>query len=90
MKGYAFLDADGRLQYRDGEYIEKSNPFFWQQNKYDILERWKFDTEDMTSMLFMFRQIRDLKLNRREVIEFCTLIGFDMQLLKDANKIQPE
>ena len=87
MKGYAFLDADGRLQLRSKEYIDVDNPFFWQINKHEILAKWKFDTDDINSMLFMFRQMRDLKLRKPMVLEFSVTIGFDMQLLKDANKI---
>jgi hypothetical protein len=94
MKGYAFLDVDFRLQYRSKEYIEVDNPFFWQQNKYDILNKWKFDTDDLDSMFFMFRQIRDVfrgsKLSQETVKDFCKIIGFDMKVLKDAYKIQPE
>jgi hypothetical protein len=87
MKGYAFLDADGRMQYRSQEYIDVDNPFFWQQNRYDILRKWKFDTEDMASMLFMFRHLRDLRLSADLVMEFCTMINFDVETLKNANKV---
>lgn len=94
MKGYAFLDADGRLQYRQKKYIDEDNPFFWQQNKHDILRKWQFDTEDLDSMFFMFKQIRDIfrgsKLSQEPVKDFCKMIGFDMKVLKDAYKIQPE
>jgi hypothetical protein len=90
MKGYAFLDVDGRLQYRIKEYIDIDNPFFWQQNRYDILRKWQFDTADFNSMLFMFKQIRDLKLDVNMVKEFCTMIDFDIETLKIASKIQPK
>lgn len=94
MKGYAFLDTDGKLQYRLKEYIDEHNPYFWQQNKHEILRKWQFDTEDLDSMYFMFKQIRDIfrssKLSQQTVKEFCTMIGFDMKVLKDAFKVQPE
>lgn len=87
MKGYAFLDADHRLQYRIKEYIDVDNPFFWQQNRFEILRKWAFDTEDMSSMLFMFRQIRDMQIKKDVVLEFCQMIGFDIETLKNANKV---
>ena len=94
MKGYAFLDADGRLQYRSKKYIDEDNPFFWQQNKYEILRKWEFDTDSLDSMYYMFRQIRDIfrgsKLSTQTVKDFSTMIGFDMKVLKDAYKVQPE
>jgi hypothetical protein len=94
MKGYGFLDADGKMQYRTQEYIEQDNPFFWQQNTHDIIRTWKFDTDDLDSMYNMFRQVRDIfrtyKYGQQTVVDFCSMIGFDIKLLKDANKIQSE
>lgn len=94
MKGYAFLDADFRLQYRTQNYIEVDNPYFWQQNQHEILRKWKFDTDEIDSMHYMFRQIRDIfvgsKLSPQTVKDFCSMIGFDIKTLKDAFKIQPE
>jgi hypothetical protein len=94
MKGYAFLDADGRMQVRTKEYIDVENPFFWQQNKHEILRKWEFDTDSLDSMHYMFRQIRDIfrssGIGQQTVKDFCMMIDFDMKILKDANKIQPE
>jgi hypothetical protein len=91
MQGYAFLDSDFNLQYRSKEYIDNDNPYFWQQNKHFIVYRWKFDTDDVKSMMLMFKQIRDIfqqsKLSPETVREFCNMIGFDTKLLKDANTL---
>lgn len=94
MQGYAFLDADGRIQFRHKKYIDEDNPFFWQQNKHEILRKWQFDTENLDSMHLMFRQIRDIfqgsDLSPQTVKDFCMMIGFDIKTLKDAYKIQRE
>jgi hypothetical protein len=91
MIGYAFLDSDTRLQYRTQHYIEVENPYFWQQNKGYILQKWKFDTDDLASMFLMFRQIREIflgaKLSPEHVVEFCNMIGFDTKQLKDVYKV---
>jgi hypothetical protein len=91
MKGYAFIDMDFNLQYRTAEFIEVDNPFFWQQNKDFILRKWKFDTEDLSSMYFMFNQLREIfkgqNASATTVENFCTMIDFNTKLLKDANKV---
>lgn len=91
MIGYAFLDSDSRLQYRTQKFIEVDHPHFWQENKYYILRKWKFDTDDLQNMHNMFRQIREIfqssKLSPELVVEFCQMIGFDTKQLKDAYKI---
>jgi hypothetical protein len=94
MKGYAFLDADFKLQFRHKEYIDLDNPFFWQQNNAEILRKWEFDTENIESMHYMFRQLRDIfrgsKLSQQTIKDFCVMVNFDIKVLKDAYKIQSE
>lgn len=91
MKGYAFIDADCNLQYRTQKYIEEDNPYFWQQNRHYIMYKWWFDTDDLSRMYFVFRQIREIftkmNLSPRPVEEFCSMINFDTKLLKDVNKV---
>lgn len=87
MIGYAYLDFDNQLVIKDKNYIEVDNPFFWDQNRNLIVKKWKFDTNDFQSMLFMFRQIRDLQVNRRTVIDFANSLNFDLERLGNANKV---
>lgn len=92
MIGYAFLDSDCNLQYRTQQFIEHDNPYFWQQNKDFIMRKWRFDTEDLDIMKYMFNQIREIfrssNLNPSSVENFCNMIGFDTRILKDAGKVQ--
>src|ERR1700757_2355456 len=96
MKGYAFLDVDARIQYRTKDYIDNDNPYFWQQNKHNVMKTWQFDTDDLDSMFNMFKQIRDIfrtsKYGTQTVKDFCVMIDFDMKQLKfkDDNQVQSD
>ena len=43
VKGYCYLDTDGKLNFRTAEYIEVDNPMFWAENDAWILAVWKFE-----------------------------------------------
>lgn len=88
MKGYAFLNSDHILGYRTKEYIDVENPFFWQQNKYGIVRKWAFDTEDMESMLFLFRQCKDLLVQPNILKDFCKMIDINPKMVSEYVKEQ--
>jgi len=77
MKGYAFLDNEGNIGFRVGDYIDNINPGFWQDNIYLIIKTWSFDTENMSTMYSMYSQFRSMKLKSQAVLEFSSLINFD-------------
>jgi hypothetical protein len=82
MRGYCFLDLEGNLVYKPAEYIEIDNPKFWQDNDPFILEIWKFDTSDVSSMYRMYSKFKVLRLNSTLVLEFTKAIGFNIDTLK--------
>jgi hypothetical protein len=81
MKGYAYLDVEGGLHYKPASYIDNDNPAFWMDNSYLILIVWKFDTEDLSSMLQMYSKFKELKLKSDVVLNFSTAIKFNIASL---------
>lgn len=91
MKGYAYLDLDNNLVYKPAEYIDSDNPYFFIQNSHLVVKKWKFDTQDFTSMENMLRSFTDLKIDVSRTLEFLQCISFhpnDLKTLKqDASKV---
>jgi hypothetical protein len=83
MRGYAFLNADGNLSFRTEEYIVTENPLFWKDNQDFIIQVWRFDTEDTSSMYQMLKSFKFLRLKSDKVLSFIESIKFDMQKVKD-------
>jgi hypothetical protein len=82
MKGYCYLDTEGRLNYKPKEYIDVENPLFWQNNGPFILAVWKFDTEDLSAMYRMYSRFKVLRLRSEDVLEFSKTINFQVETLK--------
>lgn len=91
MKGYVYLDLDNVLVYKPLEYIESDNPYFFSQNQHLIVKKWKFDTEDFSSMETLYRSFADLKIDVSRVLDFSQCINFHPSMLKalkdNASKI---
>lgn len=87
MKGYAYLDLDNNVVYRVASYIDEDNPGFFAQNSHLIIKHWKFDTDNSSSMLVLFRNLNDLAVPNTKVKIFIDCIGYDMKKLKDASKV---
>lgn len=84
MKGVAFLDVDGELGFRSQEFLDYEDPKFMTNNHTFILKAWRFDTDDINSMLDMFRCIRDMRLTTiPAATAFAKSIGFDLARLKE-------
>lgn len=88
MRGYAFLDLDSNVVYKVADYIENHDPGFFSTNRPFILKHWQFDTSDIDSMWRMFRGMQDMAAQRESVNNFIKTINFDMNRLKDVNKVQ--
>ncbi|MNK09964.1 hypothetical protein D3C87_279740 [compost metagenome] len=88
MIGYAYLDFDGNLVHKTKRYIEEDDPLFWQNNRNLIVDKWRFDTEDMGSMINMFRRIKDRKIPNQTVVDFAKSISFDLNTLPRSGKAQ--
>ena len=90
VKGYCYLDTDGKLNFRTAEYIEVDNPMFWAENDAWILAVWKFDTANPSSVLAMFNRFKSLKLKQQDVLEFSKSIGVTIEDIKAyAAGVQP-
>jgi hypothetical protein len=87
MIGYAYVDLDSNLVYKVGSYIEEINPGFFGMNRHLISKHWRFDTEDASCMLTMFKSFSDLGIHHAKVVEFVQSVGYDMNNLKNANKV---
>jgi hypothetical protein len=87
MRGYAYIDIDGNIVYKTAAYIESINPGFFSQNIHLITKHWKFNTEDPKSMMRLFQSINDQHPTVRAVENFVKSINFDMNSLRNANKI---
>jgi hypothetical protein len=87
MKGYAYLDLDNNVIYKSADYIDNDNPGFFLQNHHYIIKHWKFNTDDARSMWTVFSALTDLKIPVSNVRAFIDCIGYDMNRLRDANKI---
>lgn len=87
MKGYAYADLDNDIVYKTADYIDNMNPGFFSQNRHLITKRWIFDTDDLQSMMRMFRDFQDLRVTVTSSSAFLSAIGFDMTRLKNADKI---
>jgi hypothetical protein len=89
MKGYCYLDIEGSLGVKDQEFIDVECPYFWQQNSSTIELVWKFDTDDMGSILSMCKRFENLKLKTQEVRLFLQKIGLTWEeLMTYASSIQ--
>jgi hypothetical protein len=86
MKGYCYLSNDGKLVVKNSNYIDEVNPGFFSENKEFVLKVWKFDTDNMRSMLRMYSDFRDLELKRETVRVFSNSIGFAIEKLKEHNE----
>jgi hypothetical protein len=90
MKGYAYLDIDANLVFKDYKYINEDNPFFWKDNAHLLVKWWKFDTEDLSSMRTMLTQFKDLEIKAHIVQPFLEALNFDMSVLKtNATPVKP-
>lgn len=88
MKGYAYADLDGNLVYKVADYIDNINPGFFGQNRHMICKHWSFDTDDVSSMIRMFKNMDDLKLRVTTTQSFIKTIGYDMtRLRQNANPV---
>jgi hypothetical protein len=91
MKGYAYLDIDGKVVYKPQDYIEEVNPAFFSQNSNFIVRKWKFDTESYSSMETMLAAFADLNLSPSAVHNFLQSIDFSREhfkkLKEDVNKV---
>lgn len=87
MVGYAYLDIDGNIVYKTSNYIDNINPGFFGQNRHLIVKHWKFNTEDPSNMLSMFKGLNDLMVRPNMMREFISCIDYDMNNLKNANKV---
>lgn len=90
MRGYAYLDVDGNVFYKQASYIETENPFFWTENAGFVLKWWKFDTDDLVSMRNMLLQLKSYQVRMETVMSFLDSINFDLNRLKrNENTVQP-
>ncbi len=87
MVGYAYMDLDGNVVYKVANYIDNINPGFFGQNRHLIAKHWKFDTTDVSAMLRLFKSLVDLKVTKSHMDNFIKSIGYDMNLLKNADKV---
>lgn len=81
------MDLDGNVVYKVENYIDNINPGFFSQNRHLIIKHWKFNTDDPSSMLAMFRSLNDLQVRISSTNSFISSIGYDMTRLKNANKV---
>lgn len=89
MRGYAYLDLDGTLNFKPSTYVDYENPGFWKENEFLITLVWRFDTDDMSSMYAMYSRFKSLKLKSQTVLEFSQAINFDIEKLTAyANSLQ--
>lgn len=92
MKGYAYLDNDGNLNFRLKEYIDQENPSFWAENEHFIDIVWAIDTEKDEDMYKMFSYLRRIEAPSRVVLDFCKAINFNLEEFKkrrsDASSVQ--
>ena len=82
MKGYAYLDLEGNLIFKDYNYITTENPTFFDQNAELIVKRWLFDTDNDSMMKAMFIDFKNLELKMSQVNLFLEAINFDPKKLK--------
>ena len=87
MIGYVYIDIDNEVVYKTQDYIENSNPGFWTQNSHLLARKYKFDTEDVGSMLRVFRAFSDMEVSVSNVRNFCSAIGYDIGRLPRVNKV---
>lgn len=87
MIGYAYADLDGNVVYKVASYIEEMNPGFFSQNRHLIVKHWKFDTDDTSSMIRMFRGFMDVGVRKSSSSDFIKSINYDMTKLKNANQV---
>jgi hypothetical protein len=87
MIGYAYLDLDKNVVYKLAEYIDAENPGFFSQNSHLIIKYWRFNTDDTNSMIRMFQSLVDLAVPKTNIELFIKCIGYDMNRLKNANKV---
>lgn len=87
MIGYAYADLDGNVVHKVASYIDNINPGFFGQNRHLIIKHWKFDTEDHSSMIRMFRGFMDSGVRKSSSGDFIKAIGYDMTNLKNANQV---
>lgn len=91
MKGYVYLDNDRNLSYRDWDYINNENPFFWSDNYHLIDTVWVVDTDNTKSIEDFLHGIRRKQLPIVSVREICQILQFDLDdfLAKNTNRIKP-
>lgn len=89
-KGYAFLDVDQNISFRDAEYIDKYDPGFWGRNAHSIDIYWKFDQEIPESMKSLMESFKRRQLPALAVKEFCKAIGFDLDRFLEENRSVPK
>lgn len=87
MKGYVYLDLDRNLVYKLADYIDTENPGFFAQNAHLIVKHWKFDTDDARSMWRIFGAFNDLAVPPQNIHLFVRAIKYDLNNLKNANKV---
>lgn len=91
MQGYCYLTPEFDLCFRTAESIDVLNPSFWNDNEGEFMRVWRFDTENMESMLRMYNSFKDLGLKNEAVRVFnktLTQYGFSMEGLKEYRDSQ--
>lgn len=81
MIGYAYLDIDNYIVYKTQQYIEEVDPGFFSKNSHFIVRRWKFDTDDISSIRRMIIAFADLELQNSRIMDFFKSINFDLNTL---------
>jgi hypothetical protein len=87
MIGYAYADLDGNVHHKVASYIEEHDPGFFGRHRHLIVKHWRFDTEDVSSMLRMFREFMDIGIRKSSSADFIKSINYDMTKLKNANQV---
>lgn len=78
MRGYVFLGSNGILEVKTAEYIDNSDPGFFERNRRFILLVWKFDSENEGMMYDLLESFQRRQIHMTLIKEFCEKIKFDL------------
>lgn len=81
QKDYAFLDWDGRLQFKPGWTIA-DDPGFFGRNRFMIEEVFPFDPKSLDSLRSMFRLFSARGIRQSEVLDFCAMAKINLDQVK--------
>jgi hypothetical protein len=87
LKGFVYLDVDGRLVHKTYEYITTENPGFWSDNEGYILQKWEFDTENRSSIVTLLKQLQSLQVDPDVVRAFRQSIGIPVRTSKNDHSV---